>query len=460
MRKFCKIHTVFWQKTPALYYSFFPFLALFFQYKTPFALTFLPLLAFGQPKKKVYLGLILFFAMLIFMQKFYYLPASIEAEALFFVEKEEKKFQEKSYHCYLKKFSKGNVHSRAKLSSKTPLQEGCWYSGTVQAIKYGQFYSLTALSTPKLLKKSSFFFMQKKTKAALRKKIEFWYPKAFVKEFMVSLLIGEKTSAMLSSTFQRVGCSHLLAISGFHFGLIAFFAHLLISPFFSLKPRTLLLIFTLFFYLLFVGCSSSALRAFIFFFVFALSSIFERKNSALNTLGVALGISICLAPLKVLDIGFELSFLATAAILLFYPPLRTFIVGNSSNKLFRFCLDAIALNLAVHLALLPVMFAIFHELPIHSFIYNLFFPQLTAISLLAFFSFLLAHPLLFFLTPFLHKANQGFTFFYLQFAEKQWIYEKDLFIEKLSPLLITFSFWVLYILAIFSTKIRDGTKEQ
>lgn len=406
----------------------------------------------------------LFFATLFVMQKLYYLPCITEAQALFFVEKEEKKCtKERSYGCYLKKFpKKGRVNCRARLSSKDALQEGFWYLAPVHAVKYGQTYSLTLLETPKPIKKSSFFSLQQQLKKKLRKKIELWYPKTFVKEFMVSLLLGEKTSESLSSTFRRIGCSHLLAISGFHFGLIAFFAHLLIYPFLSLKPRMILLILTLFFYLLFIGSSASALRAFIFSFVFTLSPIVERKNVALNTLGVAFGASIVITPLKVFDIGFQLSFLATAAILLFYPPLRTFLVGNVTYKPWKFSLDALALNLAVHLALLPVMFYLFHQMPLHSFLYNLFFPQLTALTLLAFFSFFILHPFLFAFTPFLHKLNQSFTFFYLQVAEKQWIYEKDLFVEKLSPILVVVSFWIFYFLAIICAKgsVCDALEER
>lgn len=405
------------------------------------------LLVYGQSKKKIYIGLLLFFSTLILMQKLYFHPIQVEAEAQFFIEKSEKNG---SYFCYLKKMDKKRVELSAKLYSDTALNEGNWYLAKVHATKYEQFYLITSLNSPECIKKSRFFFMQKKCKSYLRQKIELWYPQKIVQEFITSLLIGEKTSNNLSSTFRRIGCSHLLAISGFHFGLIAFFAHCILLPFFSLKPRMCLLMLTLFCYLLFIGSAASALRAFLFSFVYTFAPIFERKNSPINTLGIALGLSICIAPLKVLDIGFQLSFLATAAILLFYKPIKQCIVGTASFKPWRFLLDAIALNLAVHLALFPVMLAIFHQLPLHSFLYNLFFPQMTALSLLAFFSFLLLHPVLFFLTPYLHKINQAFTFFYLQIAENQWIYEQDLFVEKLSGGTVAASFILFYFLAIFA----------
>lgn len=217
--------------------------------------------------------------------------------------------------------------------------------------------------------------------------------------FLSGMLIGEFQDRGLSFSLGRLGLQHLMAISGFHFALIGLLLSLLIRPFLSAKKAALTIILLLTSYYLLVGGSPSVERAWITILIFLAGQLFERKSSSLNSLGVALMLVTLKEPTHCLHLGFQFSFLSTAAILLFYGaidrilqktftkrPLSHMVEMDSLNQhgyLFLcFFRQAAALTFAVHLTTIPVMLYSFHKFPLLSLVYNLIFPFLASFSLL------------------------------------------------------------------------------
>lgn len=251
--------------------------------------------------------------------------------------------------------------------------------------------------------------------------------------FLTALATGDIEERTLSFEFGRLGLQHILAISGFHFALIAAFSGLLLRLFLPYKVAAALLLIFLGGYFFFLGSSPSILRAWIALSLFLTALLFNLRSFALNALGVGLICELLIDPLSILHIGFQLSFLSTLALLLLNPlthalcarllPKRARSVVASMTPLHQhgyllsaFIRQALALNLAVHLCALPALLYLFHKFPLLSFAYNLFFPLGASLSL---FLLLLATPLCFFIPPLgdaIHQLNNLFTSHLLHFT--------------------------------------------
>ncbi|WP_018300296.1 DNA internalization-related competence protein ComEC/Rec2 [Fangia hongkongensis] len=138
-----------------------------------------------------------------------------------------------------------------------------------------------------------------------------------------ALLLGNKNelTSQDKKLFQQTGTSHLIAISGLHIGLIAFFAFVLVRIFWSLSIRACQwvpaqkialvgAIFAAFFYSLLAGFSIPTQRAFIMVLVFSIAMLGQRKMNSLKILLLAGIIVVLWRPLSFFEVGFWLSFSA------------------------------------------------------------------------------------------------------------------------------------------------------
>lgn len=220
--------------------------------------------------------------------------------------------------------------------------------------------------------------------------------------FLEGLICGEFADPILSFHLCRFSLQHVMVVSGFHFGLIASCFAALFSTFLSFRLRTVVLIGACTGYLLFLSNTPSVFRAYIAIVVALIGMLLEKKTSGLNTLGVALFVVLFFDPSCFQKLSFQLSFLATFAILLFYP-----ICENGVQKLFptrskqvvekfsgfdqffyillSFFKSSWSLTLAVTLVMLPTTLFLFQSFSLIGMIYGCFFPFLAAVSMTWFF---------------------------------------------------------------------------
>ena len=142
----------------------------------------------------------------------------------------------------------------------------------------------------------------------------------------VAMTLGKKAVLSLSQkeAFSTSGTMHLFAISGLHVGIIALSLHGFFH-FFRLNPSLNILcsLALLFLYVGITGASASALRAFLMIALFWGAKMVLRKPSPFSAL-VASTIGVLLFhPTGLWNIGLQLSYAATAAILLYGVPLNT-----------------------------------------------------------------------------------------------------------------------------------------
>ncbi len=227
-----------------------------------------------------------------------------------------------------------------------------------------------------------------------------------VSSFFTALVAGEIDDPSLFRSFSETGLAHLLAISGFHFSLLVCFLQATLRRFLSYKVLALALLISLSFYLLFLGSSPSVLRAWIGACFFYVGHLIEKRAHPLNTLGIALCVVTLVDPFYVLHLGFQLSFLATAGLLLFTTPIDDQLqkwlpkrplhaVADRSlffqhlyvlRSLFR---KTLAISLAAQIAVTPLLLSVFHSFSWHHILYNLFVPTLVGLLLWAFLVLLL-----------------------------------------------------------------------
>lgn len=270
-------------------------------------------------------------------------------------------------------------------------------------------------------------------KQSVAKFIEEHYQSPQSQSFLTGIATGNFDDRQLSRDFGRFGLQHIMAISGFHFSIIACFFSLFLRLFLPKRIAILALVFMLTSYFLFLGTSASIMRAWAMCLIGCLGFVFERKPYATNSLGIALLFVLLVHPLYVQSLAFQFSFGITAAILLLFSPidqmLQAIFLKRSLHQAFKmplidrhayillsFIRQGLALTMAVNLIALPITLFYFQKFPWMSLIFNLFFPFLVSISMILFllgigFSFLISP-----LGSFIHELNDSYTLFILNFT--------------------------------------------
>ena len=156
------------------------------------------------------------------------------------------------------------------------------------------------------------------TKEAVRRFLEKKLPSPRVASFLSSLITGDIEDRTLRYEFGKLGLQHLLAISGFHFGLLIAFCSFFLKLFLPPRFRWIVLIIAVNVYFLFVGSLPAIQRSWLIAQLYLISQLIRRRSSSLNLLGVALLIEVMLDPHIYANIGFQLSFVSCTGILLLF----------------------------------------------------------------------------------------------------------------------------------------------
>ena len=160
-------------------------------------------------------------------------------------------------------------------------------------------------------------------------------------QLLKGILLG-KRSDIPSETldiFRNSGTFHVLSVSGLHVGLIAMFCYFAFSIFrCPQKICCLLTIIAILIYACLIGFRPSVFRAALMAILFLFATLIDRDADLFNLLAFAALVLLLLNPQQLWDVGFQLSFVAVAAIVYFVPkmekPMRRFWepVGNAPSS--------------------------------------------------------------------------------------------------------------------------------
>ncbi|MYF97940.1 ComEC/Rec2 family competence protein [Candidatus Poribacteria bacterium] len=124
--------------------------------------------------------------------------------------------------------------------------------------------------------------------------------------------------------FRNSGTFHVLAVSGLHVGLIAFFCYLALSAFRRIPKKvvSLLTIIAVLIYACLVGFRPSVFRASLMVILYLIATIIDRDADIYNLLAIAALTLLLLNPTQLGDVGFQLSFVAVTSIVFFVPKME------------------------------------------------------------------------------------------------------------------------------------------
>ena len=211
------------------------------------------------------------------------------------------------------------------------------------------------------------------------------------------LILGDTSlqSAEFTNQMRRVGFSHLTAVSGANFALVAGFI-LWLMQFFLKKIHARLWVtgIVLLFFILLVRPTPSVLRAAVMALVLLIAKYRGDRSLGLPALGAAIATLILLDPFQAIDPGFALSVLATAGILILSPKLVELL---SAKLRWRVVAEAVAIPISATLFCTPVIVALSGQLSLITILANvLASPVIAPITVIGFISAILAS-----ITPFI-----------------------------------------------------------
>ena len=162
---------------------------------------------------------------------------------------------------------------------------------------------------------------------ALKESISKAFP-SDVSGLVQALVTGNRDSLSdpFTTSLQRAGLSHTVAVSGMHLAFLAGLLSLLFGGWRRLASLVTIPVTILF--TLTAGCTPSVVRAAVMILLLHIGPLFYRERDEFTSLGGALLLLLLYNPFSAAHIGLQLSFAAVAGIFLCAQPLQTALMAH------------------------------------------------------------------------------------------------------------------------------------
>lgn len=197
------------------------------------------------------------------------------------------------------------------------------------------------------------------------------------REFAVgaALILGytDELDPEIMRAYAGSGALHVLSVSGLHVGIMYVVIAWLLSFLDKFKRgniiKAILLLAFLAFYAMITGLSPSVLRAAVMFGFIVIAKAFNYHTNIYNTLAVSAMSLLIYDPYLVMQVGFQLSYLAVIGIITFQPLLVD--LWEPKTKLMSWIWEITCVSIAAQIATAPLGFLYFHQFPVYFMISNL-----------------------------------------------------------------------------------------
>ena len=189
-----------------------------------------------------------------------------------------------------------------------------------------------------------------------------------------ALLLGyaDKLDADIISAYSATGALHVLSVSGLHVAIVYVVFNWLLFFFDKIKHghiiKAIVLILMLWFYSALSGLSPSVLRAATMFSFIIVAKALGRHTNIYNTLAASAFLLLVINPYLVMEVGFQLSYMAVIGIVYIQPKISAWF--EPENWLLNQVWTITAVSIAAQIATFPMGLYYFHQFPNYFLISN------------------------------------------------------------------------------------------
>jgi len=292
---------------------------------------------------------------------------------------------ERSYSAHLP------VRVQISESNSTPINLGDLVTGKAKIVKTRELKVAALLiveETPYITINQNIFL---KIASSIRTGFRKLIPTNEAGALIPGIVLGDTSLQSDWQTFEmrNTGLSHLTAVSGTNFAMIAGFIIWLIGFIrLPITARYLIVSSVLIFYIFLVRPSPSVLRAAIMTGVYLFASVIGEKSKSLAALGLAISALIIFDPFQANDPGFALSVCATLGLITLAPILNEKLASLVRSKLLA---QSLSIPISATFFTLPVIVVLSNKFSPFSVIANLLTAVVIApITVLGFMAAILA----------------------------------------------------------------------
>jgi len=202
----------------------------------------------------------------------------------------------------------------------------------------------------------------------------------------------------LKENYSRSGISHILALSGFHLAVIFAMLNILLAgialPYGWQWTKSLIIVASLWTFTLLADAPPSLVRAAVMCSIMSIGGCIGRPVLSVNSLALAAVVMLCVNPLMLNDVGFQLSYISVLAIcVMAVPCCRKFeerLYGNTysestltriGKRTLSYFVGVAVVSFACSVATAPLVAYHFHSVAVLSVLTNLIVSALAAILL-------------------------------------------------------------------------------
>ncbi len=183
--------------------------------------------------------------------------------------------------------------------------------------------------------------------------------------------------------YALTGAMHVLSVSGLHVGILFILFSFITKGFIRFKYgktiRAIVLLIIIWLYALLTGLSPSVQRSTMMFSFLVIAESLRKQTNIYNTIAASAFLLLFIDPYALMNVGFQLSYLAVLGIVYIYPKLFEF--WSIENKIIKPIWSLTCVSIAAQITTFPLCLFYFHQFPNYFLFSNLLVIPLSTLVL-------------------------------------------------------------------------------